>query len=78
MAGRNKTPLLGWHPASAEDSAWIRAEAAKLGRGGLARMLDEALAAYRAAVEASPAPPPKNASTAARPAAPSSPGIRCA
>ena len=26
MPGKNKTPLLGWH-ASAEVSAWVRAEA---------------------------------------------------
>lgn len=42
--------LLGWHPSSAEDEAWIRAEAEKKGRGGLARMLDEALALYRKTV----------------------------
>lgn len=49
MPGQNKTPLLGWHPSSAEDAAWIRAEAEKQGRGALARMLDEALALYRKA-----------------------------
>jgi hypothetical protein len=47
VTGKNKTPLLGWHPSSAEDEAWIRAEAKKQGRGALARMLDEALALYR-------------------------------
>jgi hypothetical protein len=47
MPGKNKTRLLGWHPSSAEDEAWVRAEAEKQGRGALARMLDEALALYR-------------------------------
>lgn len=30
MVGKNKTPLLGWH-ASAEVSAWVRAEAQRRG-----------------------------------------------
>ena len=30
MTGKNKTPLLGWH-ASAEASAWVRAEAQRRG-----------------------------------------------
>lgn len=51
MPGQNKTKLLGWHPSSAEDAAWVRAEAKKRGRGALARMLDEALARYRKQVE---------------------------
>ena len=49
MPGKNKTPLLGWHPP-AELSAWARAEA-KRRDVPLARILDEALAAYRQAVE---------------------------
>jgi hypothetical protein len=51
MTGKNKTRLLGWHPASAEDSAWVRAEAERRGgrdAGALARLLDEALADLRA------------------------------
>jgi hypothetical protein len=51
MAGKNKTKLLGWHPASAGDSAWVRAEAERRGgraKGALARLLDEALADLRA------------------------------
>ena len=51
MTGRNKTRLLGWHPTSAEDSAWVRAEAERRGgkpKGALARLLDEALADLRA------------------------------
>lgn len=51
MPGKNKTRLLGWHPASAEDAAWIRAEAKNQGRGALTRMLDEMLALYRRRTE---------------------------
>jgi hypothetical protein len=47
VTGKNKTRLLGWHPKSAEDEAWIRAEAEKQGRGALTRMLDAMLALYR-------------------------------
>jgi len=47
VTGKNKTKLLGWHPTSAEDEAWIRAEAEKKGRGALTRMLDAMLALYR-------------------------------
>jgi len=51
MAGRNKTPLLGWHPP-AELAAWARAEAERRGgRGALTALLTEALAAYRAEQE---------------------------
>jgi hypothetical protein len=45
VTGKHKTPLLGWHPSSAELSAWARAEAKRRGVP-LARILDEALAAY--------------------------------
>jgi hypothetical protein len=51
MSGKNKTPLLGWHPRSAEDLAWVREEAERRGgrdKGALARLLDEALADLRA------------------------------
>lgn len=51
MHGEHKTPLLGWHPKSAEDLAWVRAEAecrGGRGKGALARLLDEALADLRA------------------------------
>ncbi len=44
MPGKNRTPLLGWHPP-AELAAWARAEAAARGVP-LARILDAALAAY--------------------------------
>jgi hypothetical protein len=50
MPGQNKTPLLGWHPP-AELSAWVRAEAKRRGVP-IARVLDEALAAYREQCEA--------------------------
>lgn len=51
MPGQNKYPLLGWHPP-AELSAWARAEAKRRGVP-LARILDEALRAYRRTVEES-------------------------
>jgi hypothetical protein len=38
--------LLAWHPLAA-DEAWLRAEARRLGRGALSRMLDEAIADLR-------------------------------
>lgn len=56
MPGKNKVPLLGWHPTSAEDAAWVRAEAERRGgrpKGALARLLDEALADLRAKHEQS-------------------------
>ena len=49
MPGQNKTPLLGWHPRSAGLAAWVRAEAERRGVP-LARILDEAVEAYRDAV----------------------------
>jgi hypothetical protein len=45
MPGRNKNPLLGWHPP-AELSAWVRAEAERRGVP-LSVILTEALTAYR-------------------------------
>jgi len=45
MPGRNKTPLLGWHPP-AELAAWARTEAKRRGVP-LARILDAALREYR-------------------------------
>jgi len=45
MPGRNKTPLLGWHPP-AELAAWARTEAQRRGVP-LARILDAALREYR-------------------------------
>jgi hypothetical protein len=48
MQGQHKNALLGWHPTSAEDAAWVRAEAQRRGRGALTQMLDEALALLRA------------------------------
>jgi hypothetical protein len=48
MPGQNKTPLIGWHSADPTLKAWVEAQAAR--RGVTAReILDEALAAYRAA-----------------------------
>jgi hypothetical protein len=47
MPGQHKTPLLGWHPKSAELAARARAEAQRRGVP-LARILDEALEAYLA------------------------------
>lgn len=40
---RHKTRLLGWHPSSVQDEAWIRAQAASTDRS-LSALLDEALA----------------------------------
>lgn len=51
MPSQHKTPLLGWHPASAGLAAWVRAEAQRRGVP-VARVLDEAVEAYRRAVEA--------------------------
>jgi hypothetical protein len=54
MTGKNKTKLLGWHPESAEDAAWVQAEAERRGgrdKGALSRLLDEALADLRAKYE---------------------------
>jgi hypothetical protein len=51
MPGKHKTPLLGWHPTSAEDAAWVRTEATREGRGALTRLLDEALRLLRASRE---------------------------
>jgi len=50
MPGKNKTPLLGWHPPAGL-SAWVRDEAARR-EVTLAVILNEALEAYREAVEA--------------------------
>ena len=48
MTGRNATPLIGWHSADPTLKPWIAAEAER--RGITVReLLDEALAAYRAA-----------------------------
>lgn len=52
MPGKNKTPLLGWHPP-AELSAWVRAEAERRGLP-LSVILNEALEAYREAVSRQP------------------------
>lgn len=51
MPNQHKAKGLSWHPTSAEDSAWVRAEAERRGgrtKGALARLLDEALADLRA------------------------------
>jgi hypothetical protein len=47
MPGRNKTPLLGWHPP-AELSAWVRAEAQRRGVP-LSVILNEAVRLLRSA-----------------------------
>lgn len=47
MPNQHKTKLLGWNPTSAEDAAWIRAEAKRLGVG-LKVLLDQALREFRA------------------------------
>lgn len=49
MTGRNKNPLLGWHPP-AELSDWARAEAKRRGVK-LSQVLNEALEHERSAVE---------------------------
>lgn len=49
MPGRNKNPLLGWHPPAGL-AAWARDEAERRGVT-LSDILTEALAAYRAARE---------------------------
>ena len=49
MPGQNKTPLIGWHPASPDLVAWLEAEVERRGggRGVRSAILDEALAEYR-------------------------------
>ena len=47
MPNQHKTQLLGWNPTSAEDAAWIRAEAKRLGVD-LKVLLDQALREFRA------------------------------
>lgn len=46
MPGKNKTPLLGWHPP-AELSAWVRAEAQERGVP-ISVILNEAVNTYAA------------------------------
>jgi len=51
VTGKNKTPLLGWHPP-AELAAWARAEAERRGgKGALSALLTEALTEKRARTE---------------------------
>jgi hypothetical protein len=47
MPGKNKTPLLGWHPP-AELSAWVRAEAQRRGVP-ISVVLNEAVGLLRSA-----------------------------
>jgi len=56
MPGKNKTPLLGWHPP-AELSAWVRAEAARRGCP-VSALLNEALWNFRDYLAADPRIPP--------------------
>lgn len=51
MPNQHKTPMLGWHPESAELAAWARSEAA-CRDVPLKVILDEALAEYRQRHEA--------------------------
>jgi hypothetical protein len=46
MPNQHKTKLLGWHPTSAEDSAWVRTEAERRGVD-LKVVLDEMLREFR-------------------------------
>ena len=57
MPGKNKNPLLGWHPP-AELAAWARAEAQRQ-EIPLSAVLTEALCIYRTYCEADPRPHPK-------------------
>jgi hypothetical protein len=58
MPGKNKTPLVGWHP-SADLVAWLDAEVERRGggRGVRSAILEEALAAYKRAAGESPSRP---------------------
>lgn len=51
-SGRNKTPLVGWHPW-ADNVEWLDAETQRRGggRGVRSAILNEALAAYRRMTE---------------------------
>jgi hypothetical protein len=47
VTGKNKNPLLGWHPPS-ELGEWARAEAKRRGgKGELSKLLTEALSLFR-------------------------------
>ena len=50
MTGKNKTPLVGWHPSDPALVEWLDAEVQRRGggRGVRSTILDEALAAYAA------------------------------
>ena len=49
MAGKNKTRLVGWHPADPAAVDWLNTEIERRGggRGVQSAILDEALAGYR-------------------------------
>jgi hypothetical protein len=46
MPGKNRTPLIGWHPADPALKPWLEGEATRRGVP-VSRLLDEALEAYR-------------------------------
>ena len=59
MPGKNKNPMLGWHPP-AELSAWVRAEAARRGVT-VSVILNEAVREYRDMLAMSPESPRRGA-----------------
>jgi hypothetical protein len=50
VTGKNATPLIGWHSSDPTLKPWIEAEASRRGITA-SKLLDEALAEYRAARE---------------------------
>jgi len=70
MGGKNKTRLVGWHPKSEDDLAWLDAEIERRGggRGVQSDILDEALALLVTQDGSNYAPAQETVTTPRRPA----------
>lgn len=51
MAGKNATPLIGWHSSDSTLKPWLEAEFKRRGMGTMRELLDEMAAEYREHVE---------------------------